>query len=174
MYCHCNKSTHEALCFDDGPYRIPCELNEKLTAKSILEELDRRGKILIIHLLGNYPNTYISKNLKNRYNTDSIRETHPLETEDTSYTLNKGQIISVCLRKDDGTFHDIELLMYVFIHELAHIAENDDQHTDNFWNTYIFMLDRAYKIGIYTPIDYSLNPVEYCGKMMIDFNLYLE
>jgi hypothetical protein len=168
---YCKK---ENMCFGGGPYKIPCEFGEKFEAKSLLKILDDNGNKLIKHLSKNYPDLYITENLLSRYKTDSIRETHPSEVDDTSYTINKGEILSMCLRKPDGTFHDMSLLMYVYLHELAHIAENDDQHTDTFWETYLFLIKHAIDIGIYTPIDYKKNPTTYCDKVPIHFNLYLE
>jgi hypothetical protein len=160
------------LCFGGGQYKIPCEYEETIGAKALLQTLDTNGQILIHHLQQNYPNSYITKNLVSRYDSNAIREHSIYEVDDTSYTLNKGEVISICLRKGDGTFHDMDLLMYVYLHEMAHVAEDVEQHTNIFWNTYMFLMNEAKKIGIYIPIDYSQHPTMYCNKIPIKFNLY--
>lgn len=73
-----------------------------------------------------------------------------------------------CIRdKLNNSIHDINTLMFVAIHELAHIVTNELQHTDKFWNNMKKLLHRAEDIGVYKYVDYRMNPVEYCG-MMID------
>jgi hypothetical protein len=162
------------LCFGGGPYKIPCELDEKEEAKRLLKQLDTNGKILIEHLRNNYPNLYLTKNLIHRYHTDSIQERSPLEVDDTSYTINKGEVLSICLRDERGNFHDMSLLMYVYLHEMTHIAEDTEQHSNIFWSSYLFMMDEAIKCGIYQPVNYRKTPVRYCDKININFNTYLD
>ena len=57
--------------------------------------------------------------------------------------------------------------MFVAIHELAHIMTDETGHTPKFWNNMKYLLLEASSIGIYSPVDYSNNPVMYCG-MKID------
>lgn len=170
------KRQKESYCYGGGPYHIPCEVNKKDEAKKLLEDLDKKTYILLNHLYEKYPNSYRTINLLNRYKTESLRETHPEEINggDTAYVYDKGEIFAMCLRDTNGEFHDPNLLMYVYLHELAHLAERDEQHTQNFWDTYMFLMDESFKIGIYVPIDYTREPVSYCGNILVDYNLYLD
>jgi predicted metal-dependent hydrolase len=95
-----------------------------------------------------------------------IYETDP--TSDlTSYSVNKGEELSVCLRsKKNGKLHDINLLMYVVIHEMAHFACPEIGHGALFKKIFKKMIEEAIKINLYEKVDYSENPVEYCGMIL--------
>ena len=60
----------------------------------------------------------------------------------------------------------------VGLHELAHIANDTIGHDDKFWNNFKFLLERAKKIGVYTPIDYKKKPKQYCGMTIHDNPLF--
>jgi predicted metal-dependent hydrolase len=87
----------------------------------------------------------------------------------TSYTVNRGQQIVLCLRSSKtNKFHDINLIMYVTIHELAHVACPEEGHTELFKKIFIFFLRIAISIGIYRKQDYSTRPRFYCGMVISD------
>lgn len=88
----------------------------------------------------------------------------------TSYTINKGEEMALCLRSKNGTLHDINLITYVVLHELAHIACPEIDHTELFKKIFKFFIEVAVQINIYTNVNYKLDPVEYCG-MIINENL---
>lgn len=89
----------------------------------------------------------------------------------TSYTVNKGDELYLCVKDPEtGQIHDNNTLMYVTLHELAHIMTESFGHDDmTFWENFKFLLSEAVEQKIYTPIDYSKFPVRYC-KMTIDDN----
>lgn len=116
-------------------------------------------------------------NLTKRYKGgDSLSENPPLNS-DTSYTLNKGDYITLCLRQKSPPYklHDLEMLKYVFLHELTHVAMSmsDAGHSANFWKQFKFILREAQLQGIYTPVDYSAKPEAYCG-IEIKYNPYFD
>ena len=81
-----------------------------------------------------------------------------------AYTLNKGSEVQLCMRNDDGTLiNDSNTMIFVLIHELAHIMTYENGHPPIFWKNMGYLLKKASEIGIYNPIDYSKTPVEYCG-----------
>jgi hypothetical protein len=41
-------------------------------------------------------------------------------------------------------------------------------HTPEFWGNFKRILHDAIKVGIYTPINYSRQPIPYCGMMITD------
>lgn len=108
------------------------------------------------------------KNFNNKrtkfYETDE-------NTNLTSYTINKGEIISLCLiNKSNNTLHDYNLLMYVSIHELAHVACPDIGHGQLFYEIFKFFILSAIDINIYKYDNLKKNPREYCG---IQLNSYI-
>jgi predicted metal-dependent hydrolase len=108
------------------------------------------------------------KQLGNQFNKDRtiIYETDPSSSL-TSYSINKGEEISFCLRsKNTKQLHDINLIMYVAIHELSHIACPVIGHGPIFKMIFKKLLEEAIILGIYKHVDYSINPIEYCGMML--------
>jgi len=95
-----------------------------------------------------------------------IYETDP--TSDlTSYSVNKGEELSFCLKsKKTGKHHEINLLMYVALHEMAHIACPETGHGELFKELFKFLTEEAIHINIYLKDDYSAQPVEYCGMVL--------
>lgn len=82
----------------------------------------------------------------------------------TSYAVNKGEEIAFCIRcKPSGELHNINLLMYVAVHEMAHTACSENGHTALFNYIFKFMLNKAVDIKLYTYENYQTNPVTYCG-----------
>lgn len=75
------------------------------------------------------------------------------------YNSNKGDDISVCL---DG---DVNSMMHVLIHELAHCTVPEYDHSERFWANNNRLAKIASDIGIYDEI--SL-PTEFCGKEIGD------
>ena len=108
----------------------------------------------------------IVQNILINYNPDTFYENDPRYTSETSYTVNKGDSMYVCLRqKDDPTkLMDKDTTLFVMLHEVAHIGNyNGWGHDDRYWTVFKFILQEAVAAGIYTPIDYALQPKNYCG-----------
>jgi hypothetical protein len=81
----------------------------------------------------------------------------------TSYTVNKGAQIFLCLRNASGELIDTNLVMYVVLHELSHVACPEFNHTQLFKDIFKFFIQTASELGIYRETDYSINPKDYCG-----------
>jgi hypothetical protein len=106
----------------------------------------------------------LEKNLNTERTT--IYENIP-DSNLTSYTINKGEELGFCLKsKITGKFHDINLLMYVAIHEMAHIACPEIGHDELFKNIFMFLTTEAINMGLYKKTDYESNNVEYCGMIL--------
>lgn len=86
-------------------------------------------------------------------------------SESTSYSINKGEELVFCIRsKSTHKIHNENTIMYVAIHELAHIAcPIYDNHGELFQKIFKFLLEVSIKIGIYDYVNYKNNPTEYCG-----------
>lgn len=108
-----------------------------------------------------------------RYNPDNLAENSPKDpTGDTSYTIDKGAVVALCLRErgaESASIHDLNTLTFVTLHEMGHIAIEDVDHPPRFWSAFRFLLEEAEAAGIYTSKRYEDDPEPYCG-VKIDYN----
>ena len=147
----------------DEKFHLVRDMPDKEKAAEMLAEIKRRLQLLINYCITNYPSNPDVQLMKKRFKTQNIQETD-LSDSGTSYTIDKGRELHLCLRnKDDAKLHQINILMFVAIHELAHIKSTSYGHNEEFGKNFTFLLKQAAKIGIYQPVDYSKNPVEFCG-----------
>ena len=108
------------------------------------------------------------KQLHRNLNKDRtlIYENDP-KSDLTSFSVNKGEEIAFCLKsKKTGNLHDENLIMYVALHEMAHIACPEIGHGELFKKIFKFLTEQAIELGIYKYDDYDSKPVEYCGMML--------
>ncbi len=92
----------------------------------------------------------------------------------TSYSVNKGEKVYMCLRQrnEREELVDENIITFVALHELAHIGTHEVGHTTLFWNNFGWLLKRAEEIQIYEYTDFSAHPVEYCGIHITDQPTY--
>lgn len=127
-----------------------------------LEEILRRVNKLIDIL-----NKMKFNGTRNEHWTSSKIIENLAESGQTSYSINKGEQIALCLRNTNNDLHDINTLMFVAIHELAHNYNvGEIGHTNHFWKLMKQILDIAEKHKLYTYVDYSETPVNYCGMVI--------
>lgn len=161
--------------------RIIDRLEDPSRAAALMDEITQRIVLLLKYVKHKYgdgkdaPITEydhaILRALRG-YNPDNLFENHPHNISgDTSYTINKGKKMAICLRdKETLQLHDINTMMFVVLHELAHIASESVGHSDNeFWRNFKFILQNAAECGIYHVEDYSIHPMRYCG-MTVTYN----
>ncbi len=88
----------------------------------------------------------------------------------TSYSVNKGEQLVFCLRSKlfNRKLHDFNLVMYVVLHEIAHVACPVIGHGDLFKKIFAFLATVAVELNLYTKIDFKQNPSEYCGLTLSD------
>mgnify|MGYP001065262788 FL=1 len=134
--------------------------DDKIEAANLLAKMVGSIKKLINHLK--------EKNIFNRlsvkFNPENISESLS-SSKYTSYSVNKGEKIVFCIRNKDSNESLVSLntIMFVAIHELAHIETKSIGHTKEFWDNMKKLLKISIKLGIYTKENYRENPVEYCG-----------
>jgi predicted metal-dependent hydrolase len=161
-----NNRNHTYVKADDGnQYRVQITEDNKESA-NLLSDAITRVKTLLDHLKKSESQDIRTKTLLSRFNPNNITENDPQEMKSgvTSYTVNKGEKIVVCLRQRNNNFVEINTLMYVIIHELAHICDlTSQQHDEKFWNNFEWLLEHAVNIGIYNYVDYSKDQEPYCG-----------
>lgn len=112
--------------------------------------------------------------LKNKIKGVVIRESSE-NTVYTSYTINKGEQIIFCIRSKaisnvltSNNIHDINIIMYVALHEMSHVACPEYHHTPLFKKIFKFICEEGIEMGIYKKIDFKATPREYCGMMIND------
>jgi hypothetical protein len=116
-------------------------------------EVKRRYKILREHIEK-------TNNEKFRVLIDPIPLTALRKMSGTvGYNVNKGADITICI---DGEVNEI---MHVLIHELAHSTVPEWTHSENFWNNYMELRGVCESIGIYTRLP---DKTKFCGQYIQD------
>ena len=144
-------------------------VNDELTI--LVDKFNKNIITLLDHLNKEYSDIYWIKRLNQNYkrNGNSLSEAS-VEDGFTSFTIDK-EYMHICLRTRDSSekLYDLNTLMYVIIHELAHMGNYDSNgnpiegHGLEFIEKFRFLLKESIKLGIYSYEDYSVRPKEYCG-----------
>jgi predicted metal-dependent hydrolase len=158
----------------DGKKYCVRERNKMSLAANRLAEVNGKMQKLVNYCSKKYSNKKNIIKLVEGYNPKKIYETLPT-SEYTAYSENKGEKIAFCLNQektDNNNLIDPNTLMFVAIHELAHVASTSVGHKDEFWKNFKFLLGVAEEIGVYEQIDYKKKPVKYCGMTIADNPYY--
>lgn len=109
--------------------------------------------------------------LKKRFDPHVMSES-PSDAKYTSYSVNKGEKIFFCIRskdpKDNHRLIDVNTLLFVAIHEMAHVMTHSVGHTKEFWNNFRYLLRIAIRNNIYVYQDFVEKPERYCGMEITD------
>lgn len=148
---------------DNRKYLVQNHPDKKQAANNLATI--RKNLIILVQELKkkNQHNIDIER-MVNNFNPDNITESTK-NNKYTSYSINKGEKIVFCLRSRDDTnkLVDLNIMMFVALHELAHTMTKSIGHTEEFWNNFRILLRNARNLGIYKRVDYDKNPVDYCG-----------
>ena len=110
---------------------------------------------------------YIKQLHKNLHKDRSLIYENDPTSKLTSFSVNKGEEIAFCLRsKKSNKLHQLNLIMYVALHEMAHIACPEIGHGDLFKKIFKFLTEVSIELNLYKLDDYENNPIEYCGMML--------
>lgn len=152
-----------------------CVRDSSLLKESVelLAEVNERMQKMVAFLDKKYPEDPRIRRLVKNFNPDRVVETLPT-SEYTAYSENKGDKLAFCLRryKNDAQLIDVNTLTFVALHELSHLMSASVGHNEEFWTNFEFILENAVSENIYTPVDYSKKPVEYCGISVNNNPLY--
>ena len=156
---------------DGQTYRVR-DMKDKQEAADLLAKVRQRMKKLMIHIQSTYPDKPQAKRLFQRFNADPSRilESTP-DAEHTSYSVNKGEKVHLCLRQRQGGDESLvneNVMMFVSLHEMAHMVTDSIGHEPEFWNNFGWLLREAEKIGVYQYQDFKSHPVRYCGTNITD------
>lgn len=161
--------------FDNEQYIVNDLPDSQIAANTLAQIMTTLNK-LVTNIINDYNNLPTSKHtdddkqyidyiktIQQKLKHVQISET-PLFSSFTSYSIKKGQKLVFCLRsKKTNKIHDINELLYVAIHEIAHIGCPEYGHTDLFKKINQYMLTKAIKYKLYKYVDYYNEPREYCG-----------
>ncbi len=152
----------------DGQKYLVRDLDDKQKAANMLATIKGKMFSLVHHLRANKNELYkdfrpyidqLDEKIKNVVINESA-----IDSSYTSYSVNKGEQIVYCLRsKKDNRLHDINLVMYVVLHEMAHVACPEYGHGELFKKIFAFLVGVAIDVGIYNKIDFDKTSAEYCG-----------
>ena len=161
-----NKSEYLKSNTNDKYYLVK-DTKNKYNKVDLIDKLFNSLNVLLEELKNS---NYDFKDINIEEIQEKIKNSEILENitdSDTSYTVNKGEKIILCLaNRENDNLYSYNLLMYVLIHELAHILNTTYGHDDNFKKTFRFILEKAIELNLYTYEDYKNNPVNYCGLIL--------
>jgi len=163
--------------FDKTPYLVN-DLPDAQKAANVLARIMITMNTIVNKIINEYDkypnsnteedNTYIKyvRTIKDRLPYVKISES-PLNSKFTSYSVNKGEELVFCIRnKTNRKIHQLNELLYVSIHEIAHIGCPEIGHTELFRLINLYLLKKAVCYGLYTYIDYFEDNKDYCGMTL--------
>ena len=179
----------ECNMIDDRCYHVVEKFNKNEEAGEHLARLNLFNLRLMKYLRTKYvyediplkwesydPSYYrdLTLRLLSNYNPSALTENAPATSENTSYVEDKGKVFAVCLREKlsgNNLFHNDNLLQFVAMHEMAHLATKSIGHEPEFWINFKILLKNAKDAGLHEPVDYAKYPENYCS-LNIDSNPY--
>ena len=155
---------------DNRNYEVQVK-EDSQEAADLIAKIREKLVLLVSHLIKTYPNDDRIERFKTNFNPDRLKE--GIDNPNyTSYSINKGEQIVLCLRTNNKLM-DLNTMMFVVLHEMAHVCSISIGHTEEFWSNFKWILEEAINIGIYKKQDFKLKNVEYCGMTITDSPLDL-
>jgi hypothetical protein len=146
---------------DEKEYTVQVK-EDSLEAANLIAKIREKLVILMEHLEKSFSlNDDRVRLLKKNFRPDRLKE--GVDTPGyTSYSINKGEQIVLCLRSNDKLV-DLNTMLFVVLHEFAHLSTESIGHTEEFWDNFKWILEESINIGIYTKQEFKVKNVEYCG-----------
>jgi hypothetical protein len=160
---------------DGRSYRVR-DMPDKQQAADLLARVRQKISNLYQLLREKFPNKPQVRQWVQNFTPDAGRflESTP-DAEHTSYSVNKGEKIHLCLRQREGrneNLVDENVMVFVSLHEMAHVITPSVGHGPDFWNNFGWLLKQAEQAGIYKYQDFKSHPVSYCGLHITDSPAY--
>lgn len=160
LYNYYSKLTKIKSTYDSHEYYVQ-DKDDAQNAANLIAQIREKILTLIEHLKKSYPNDERTVRLSKNYRENSLKEGID-DPRYTSYSVNKGEEIVLCIRNKDKLM-DLNTMMFVVLHELSHLASESIGHTDEFWTNFRWILEESINIGVYKHQEFNKKPVEYCG-----------
>jgi len=160
---------------DGNTYQVR-DMPDKQEAADLLARVRQRMQKLYNYLIATYPEKLQVKQLRQNFKPDPSRisESTP-DAEHTSYSVNKGESVHLCLRQRQGNNESLvkeNVMTFVALHEMSHMITPTVGHGPDFWNNFGWLLKIAEEQGIYKYEDFAAHPVSYCGVKITDSPKY--
>ena len=160
---------------DNKPYKVR-DMPDKQDAANLMAKLRMRLTKLCEALEKKYPDKQQVKQMVKNFRSDPERfiEATP-DSEHTSYSINKGESIHMCLRQrggSDESLVDENVMTFVALHELSHVCTESIGHGPDFWNNFGWLIKEAEALNLYKYTDFQAHPVGYCGVHITDSPRY--
>lgn len=159
--------------FDNNYYLVNKYNKKKLYSSYLLSIIRYKIIYLIENIKITIENRNYIENIKNKIYQTKFMENKNMfpKKKITSYSVNKGEKIVLCLFDyKKKNFFDLNTLIFVSIHEVAHIGNPTIGHDESFYYIFNILLNQAIQLKIYNFYDYENIPKEYCG-IVINSNI---
>ena len=161
----------------DDEYYLVRNLKDKQEAADRLARVREKILRLRTHLKQTHMKKPFVAQMIDNFDCSASRfsESTP-DAQYTSYSVNKGEKIFMCLRQRNEREELVNenIILFVALHEMSHVGTASSGHTPEFWNHFSWLLKQAEQVKIYTFTDFAAHPVEYCGVHITDAPTYKE
>lgn len=156
---------------DGHTYRVR-DMPDKQQAADLLARVYQKILRFYNYLIATYPDKPQIIQLKQNFKPDPNRllEATP-DADHTSYSINKGEAVHLCLRQRNGPDESLvneNIMFFVALHEMGHMITKTIGHGPDFWNNFGWLLKQAEEQGFYRHQNFSAQPVNYCGVRITD------
>jgi hypothetical protein len=150
--------------FSDRLVRKSHSPETKARVNAKLEEVEQRLHTFLDRAPKDCPKF---RRIRKRWNGklyETAVEDHPEEA--LAYSVDKGRAIHICVIDSNGRLANTNAMLFVAIHELAHVAETTYGHGPSFFETMKYLLEVADKVGVYHYQDHNSSFVSVCGRRL--------
>jgi hypothetical protein len=160
----------------DGRIYKVRDMPDKEEAANLMARVRAKIMRLYTYVSQKFPNKPQIKQLNKNFTPDPSRfEESTPDAQHTSYSVNKGEKVHLCLRQREGNNEALvseNIMVFVSLHEMAHVVTPSLGHGPDFWNNFAWLLKQAEEIKIYSYQDFKAHPVSYCGLNITDSPTY--
>jgi hypothetical protein len=160
---------------DGRTYKVR-DMPDKEEAANLMARVRAKIMRLYTYVSQKFPNKPQIKQLNKNFTPDPSRfEESTPDAQHTSYSVNKGEKVHLCLRQREGNNEALvseNIMVFVSLHEMAHVVTPSLGHGPDFWNNFAWLLKQAEEIKIYSYQDFKAHPVSYCGLNITDSPTY--
>lgn len=162
----------------DGQTYMVRDLPDKQQAADLIANVRKKITQLYTYLKDKFPDKPQVRHWVQNFTPEPRRflEATP-DAKETSYTVNKGERVHLCLRQRQGQNESLvqeNVMVFVSLHEMAHAITPSKyaSHGPEFWNNFGWLLKQAEQLGIYKYQNFKAQPVSYCGMEITDSPAY--
>ena len=132
------------------------------SATELLSQVSVSMDHFLTDISQSYPTHMGLDRIRKQWSYQKLAEGRYDQPNITSYTVNKGERIVLCLRSSQGKLHQENLIFYVLLHELAHImslSTSTEYHNQEFKDNLNWLVTQAHERHYLE----TSKAVDYCG-----------